>query len=823
MKTKAWRPVRVWSLLLAWVILAAAVPVGGTAAGAGTLLKTGNYYYGPAPNGGSLPDKGATGLVASATGVLLDGKTSTYAGWMGSDTSQGTVQVVFDLLKDYPLDSIRVVLNAPNAYWGFKEFTVKYRPEAQTEYYRIAGKYVKPGEALNESVTFPMGSKMARFIVIDIKRAHKFQHLPLTEVEIYQGTGTVGANPAPPLTAAQMAEELPKDARMADRYGQWLYESWPGKVTSDAQLQQEYAAEAAALANVALNTQKYDPYGGIKNGGQYTATGYFRVQQIDGKWWFITPAGYKFILKGVDATSLWETGYGTPLKKADNVTPRQVFEELPDRIAYAPAYANDVNGERVSFVVANVMKKYGSGFEASWEDITRKRLIQWGFNAFSKWTRPKNITFPYISVLQDPSSLKRILWTYDVFDPGAEAKIEQAISAKLDQAKNDPWLIGYVYDNEAGWNAEVVSTVLKYTSTSPAKSAFVDFLAPRYNNNLAAVNQLLGTSAPSFAALKDTAIEIAKVPSADVSDYIRLASRTYFTTITNIIRRHDANHLFLGVSVVPTWRTSLEWDSEAMPFVDVFSVDSYTNDASWITRYESFGKPLVNLEFAFSTADRGLSPVNAAVSRATIADRGAAFKTFVEGQAAHPLFLGSGWFSYYDQAVTGRKDGENYNIGLVNQQDQPYTDMVNVMRTVNAGLENVHTYGINLALNRPVAASSSKTASLAVGNASDGDPATRWGSNYTDNEWIQVDLGSVHTVERVRLNWEAAYGKSYKLQVSQDGAAWSDVYSTVNGDGGWDDITFPAAAGRYVRMLGQQRGTIYGYSLWEMEVYAPTP
>jgi hypothetical protein len=221
----------------------------------------------------------------------------------------------------------------------------------------------------------------------------------------------------------------------------------------------------------------------------------------------------------------------------------------------------------------------------------------------------------------------------------------------------------------------------------------VDFLAPRYNNDIAAVNQLLGTSAESFDALKNTSIAIARVPAADVSDYIKLASKTYFSTIRNIIEKYDKNHLFLGSSIVPTWRTSLDWDSAAMEFVDAFSVDNYTNDAGWISRYEAFGKPLLNLEYTFSTSERGLSPVNAATNTASIADRGAAFKAFIESQTAHPMFVGSGWFVYFDQAVTGRKDGENFNTGLVNQQDQPYTDLVNIMKNVNAGLEAIHENG----------------------------------------------------------------------------------------------------------------------------------
>lgn len=681
-------------LLLALVLLLPAVSVQREYAKAeGELLKTGNYYYSIAPNAGGLPDKGATGLISSENGVILDGLTTTYAGWMGSATAVGTVQVVIDLLKDYPLEAINIVMNAPNQYWGFKEFTVKYRSEATPDYYYIAGKHVRAGTALNNTVNLPMAGKTARFIVIDMKRAHSYQHIPLSEVQIYKGTGDEGQNPAPAYTVEQMQAELKKDAMMVDKYGQWIYETWDGKVTSDEQLRQEYAQEAAKLSKVKLNREKYDQYGGIKSGGQYEGTGYFRLEQIDGKWWFITPDGYKFFLKGVDAASLWEWGYGTPLKKADG-TPRLVFEELPDPGAYAPAYANDANGERVSFLVANVMKKYGAGFEAKWEDITKKRLIDWGFNAFSKWTKPNFINdFPYIEVLQDPMTLKRIQWTYDVFDPEAPSIIEDALKARLNEIKNDRWLIGYTYDNEAGWNADIVKTVLTYDSESAAKNAFVDHIAAKYNNDIAAVNQLLGTSAESFDALKDTSINIANVPAAEVSDYIKLASRTFFSTIKGIIEKYDPNHLFLGSSIVPTWRTSLDWDSAAMEIVDAFSVDNYTNDPNWIARYESFNKPLLNLEFSFGTSQRGLSPVNASTNVPSIEERGLAFEDFVEGQASHPLFVGSGWFTYYDQAVTGRRDNENFNIGLVNQQDQPYTEMVQIMKSVNAGLEAVHENG----------------------------------------------------------------------------------------------------------------------------------
>src|SRR5205085_2553488 len=108
--------------------------------------------------------------------------------------------------------------------------------------------------------------------------------------------------------------------------------------------------------------------------------------------------------------------------------------------------------------------------------------------------------------------------------------------------------------------------------------------------------------------------------------------------------------------------------------------------------------------------------------------------------------------------------------------------------------------------------------SLSGGNAVDGNLSTRWGSGWSDPQWITVDLGSTRTIDGVRLSWETAYGKAYQIQTSADGTNWTTVYRTTTGAGGVEPIAFPAAPARYVRMYGTQRGTSYGYSLWEFEV-----
>ena len=120
---------------------------------------------------------------------------------------------------------------------------------------------------------------------------------------------------------------------------------------------------------------------------------------------------------------------------------------------------------------------------------------------------------------------------------------------------------------------------------------------------------------------------------------------------------------------------------------------------------------------------------------------------------------------------------------------------------------------------RPVsAAASSSDGDLVPQNAIDQNPSTRWSSRFNDSEWFQVDLGSVKDIVGVRLVWEAAFGQSYDISISQDGNRWQTVYRTESGDGLTDDIYFGRRSARWIRLTGRKRGTPWGYSLWEMSV-----
>ncbi|NKY40472.1 discoidin domain-containing protein, partial [Cellulomonas septica] len=129
--------------------------------------------------------------------------------------------------------------------------------------------------------------------------------------------------------------------------------------------------------------------------------------------------------------------------------------------------------------------------------------------------------------------------------------------------------------------------------------------------------------------------------------------------------------------------------------------------------------------------------------------------------------------------------------------------------------------GTNIALGRPATASSFDpwNGNWTPGQATDGSYATRWASNWSDDEWIQVDLGSVRSFRSVQLVWESAYAKGYRVETSTDGTAWTTLTTVTTGDGDVDTLAVAGSA-RYVRVHGTARGTAYGYSLYELGVYA---
>ena len=128
----------------------------------------------------------------------------------------------------------------------------------------------------------------------------------------------------------------------------------------------------------------------------------------------------------------------------------------------------------------------------------------------------------------------------------------------------------------------------------------------------------------------------------------------------------------------------------------------------------------------------------------------------------------------------------------------------------------------NLAEGRPVTASSVLTKDGTTYRAEfavDGNPTTRWSSEFSEPQWLAVDLSETQTISRVVLLWEGAFAKDYALEVSPDGETWQEVYTTSNGTGKSETARFAPRPARWIRLNAKKRATEYGCSLFEFGVF----
>jgi len=95
---------------------------------------------------------------------------------------------------------------------------------------------------------------------------------------------------------------------------------------------------------------------------------------------------------------------------------------------------------------------------------------------------------------------------------------------------------------------------------------------------------------------------------------------------------------------------------------------------------------------------------------------------------------------------------------------------------------------------------------------------TRWSSNPNDAEWVYIDLAAAYNLTQVTLYWEAANGKDFTIDVSNDAMTWTTAATITNNTSYVNTINITGFTGRYVRMNGTARNTAFGYSLWEFEI-----
>lgn len=252
-----------------------------------------------------------------------------------------------------------------------------------------------------------------------------------------------------------------------------------------------------------------------------------------------------------------------------------------------------------------------------------------------------------------------------------------------------------------------------------------------------------------------------------------------------------------------------------------------------ITRATQYGFSLWEFRVYGSSLDAVTTPVISITSPA-------AGQQFVQGNAVNlqVAINDAAWFSAggsYRYSLNNATAITRTNANPVNLDALPvgtHNVVVNLLNAQNqpVGVSQTASFSVSPVGNTPATPSPAKLAPVGsiassflgintVASAHDGNLTTRWESESSDNQFIQLDMGQSVHFTRVVLNWEAAYGKSYVIEVSENGNSWETVNTTTAGNGGIDNLILDGQQGRYIRMRGIRRATGYGYSLFEFEVY----
>ena len=437
---------------------------------------------------------------------------------------------------------------------------------------------------------------------------------------------------------------------LVDEFGQWIGESWPGKASNLKELQAAWAEEAKTVQPGGYD---YCRYGGY-NSSHAKSSGFFRVEQIEGKWWFVDPDGHLFISVGSDVI---QPATGTSSKNRANI-----FKALPPP-EFSRAVARDEGRGMASFYTWNLARRYGDGWKKQWVDFTLKRMAAWGFNTVANWSDADLWAAqrtPYAIPLGG-WGMEQYMGMPDVYSPDWIKQVDEAARRQCAPRNDDPWLLGYFIANEPAWPGRevlVADLILKGADTA-TKKALQEFLAKE------------------------------NTPQRKKAFMLQCFEKE-LAAINAAVKKYDPNHLNLGI------RFGGQPEDEIVRMTrnfDVYSQNIYSDvpDRAQLEKLYALtgGRPMIIGEFHMGTPGRGMSA--GLVQSKNQTERGVAYRYYVEQAVAMPAMIGTHWFQWIDEPNTGRMDGENYNIGFIDVTDRPYPEFVAAAEQTHKRLFAVHS------------------------------------------------------------------------------------------------------------------------------------
>ncbi|MEI7768277.1 MAG: hypothetical protein WCJ97_12660, partial [Phycisphaerae bacterium] len=480
-----------------------------------------------------------------------------------------------------------------------------------------------------------------------------------------------------------LTEPLLPHGALLDALGQSTRLEWPDKTRSEQELITRVLEHKRRGPNAQFPAN-YSRYGGWKE-VRLAATGFFRTARHQERWWLVDPEGYLFWSSGLDCVREHVNSAVGGLTAALTWLPPQDGPWAKVHMKYAQKYP------QINYLGANLIRALGNEWQTDWAALTAGMLKDWGFNTvgnWSNWEMLRQHGLPYVRPLEfKPTRTANVFRDFpDVYDP-AFALDAADYAQQLTVTAGDPLLLGYFLMNEPKWG---------FAQETPAEGMLFNTPDCHTRRALAAA---LREQYPTDAALATawglpvTLAQVAQGPwhlpftpaaQADLQRFSTQMVARLFAMLTAACRAVDGQHLNLGAryyTIPPAWALA------GMGSFDVFSINCYQPQVLRQAAAASaqMNCPVLIGEWHFGALDVGL-PGSGIGRVRNQADRGRAFRAYVEDAATQPWCVGVHYFTLYDESPLGRFDGENWNIGFMDVCMRAYEPMVRAAQATHAQL-----------------------------------------------------------------------------------------------------------------------------------------
>jgi hypothetical protein len=387
--------------------------------------------------------------------------------------------------------------------------------------------------------------------------------------------------------------------------------------------------------------EEIDKYGGSSS-LKRVSNGFFRIEKINNRFWFIDPLGNSYFNTAVNGVRP-----GTSTNTLNNLTDK--FKSTQNWIA----------------ATSKSLNEYGFNAAGSWSDVESIR-------SYNKNADKPLVYCTQLSLLgsfMQGTKKKKEQKDYPILALIFNIDFENFCSKKINENKdkfNDPNLLGHFSDNELPFQENILAQFLDISDESDEAFQFANKYVAQNN------------------------INVADISKGQQEKFAGIIAEKYFSTVNKILKTQDPNHLYLGSRLHSSAKNNKAVLHAAENNMDVISINFYGH---WDLRtkenelWAKLKKPFIITEFYTKGDDTKMDNMSGAGWRVnTQEDRGVHYQNFLMSFMENKNCIGIHWFRYQDNDPkdnTADPSNLDSNKGLVNTNYEFYTPLIIAMSQIN--------------------------------------------------------------------------------------------------------------------------------------------